>query len=114
MELSQLLFDLPDLLLQTGSFLCLELFPQLLIIWLELLLKLTDTLRRPAIRQHHLACRIDLDLLHLFDRPLAFHIKASDGIDLRIPHIDTIWTFLCQRENINDTTTHKEYSYFIG
>ena len=50
MELSQLLFDLPDLLLQTGSFLCLELFPQLLIIWLEFLLQLTDTLRRPAIR----------------------------------------------------------------
>ena len=41
---------------------------------------------------------------------MALYIKAPDRIDLRIPHIDTIWAFLCQRKDINDTTTHRKLS----
>ena len=57
----------------------------------------------------HLFCgRINRNFIYIFQRSLTFRIKAPDRIHLIIPQFDTPRIILCQRIDINDSSTHRK------
>ena len=57
----------------------------------------------------HLFCgRINRNFIYIFQRSLTFRIKAPDRIHLIIPQFNTPGIILCQRIDINDSSTHRK------
>ena len=69
--------------------------------------------RRHIFAAHHgghLICRVDMHGLQVFNGPLAFYIKAADGVDLVVPQLHADRVLLRQRENIQNTAADRELS----
>ena len=65
------------------------------------------------LREDQFCCRIDRDLVHLLDRPLALGIKGADGIHLISPELDPDRDLLRERKDIENSAADRKLSHSI-